>query len=224
MTKKKKSELALLLEDRSLLKQDVSKRTCEAYDALKVVIEKKLEDLRSEISNERVRLKYDQNGDYETHAYVGSNVMVFHMHTNVFSFPKEHGIWKNSYVEKDSDRAYCGVINIYNFLADSFLHNRMNDAGYLIGRVFVNKEGHYMMEGKGELGFLFKDFKGSTFDDRAMQRILDSAMKHVVEFDLQAPQYEKVQFVDVKQIKALSSIQELRTGKRLGFKFKSELE
>lgn len=224
MAKKKQTALGQLLEERSLLKQDVYKRTCDAYSTLRSVIENKIADLRTEVTNERVRLKYDSNGDYETHAFIGSDVLVFHMHTNVFTFPKEHGIWKNSYVEKDADRAYCGVINIYNFLADSFLHNRLNDAGYMIGRIYINKDGHYMLEGKGQLGFLFKDFKGSTFNEQEMDKVLEVAMKHAIEFDLHSPPYEKVQFVDVMQIKTQSSSQELRTGKRLGFKFKSELE
>lgn len=224
MTKKKKTKLAKLLEDRSLLKQDVFDKTGEIYQSFKGVIEEKLEKLREEVPNERVRLKYDTNGEFETHAFIGSDVLIFNMHSNVFTFPKEHGVWKNSYVEKDKDRAYCGVINIYNFLADSFLHNRLNDAGYLIGRIFVNKDSHYMVEGKGQLGFLFKDFKGATFDREAMEKVLEVAMQHAIEFDLHTPPYEKVQFVDVMQIKTLSSSQELKTGKRLGFKFKSELE
>ena len=224
MTKKKKTELGKLLEDRSLPKQDVFDKTGEIYQEFKDVIEKKLATLREEVPNERVRLKYDTNGDFETHAFIGSDVLVFNMHSNVFTFPKEHGVWKNSYVENDKDRAYCGVINIYNFLADSFLHNRLNDAGYLIGRIFVNKDAHYMVEGKGQLGFLFKDFKGATFDRNEMLKVLEVAMKHAIEFDLHTPPYEKVQFVDVMQIKTLSSSQELKTGKRLGFKFKSELE
>ncbi len=224
MTKKKKTELGKLLEDRSLLKQDVFDKTGEIYQEFKDVIEKKLATLREEVPNERVRLKYDTNGDFETHAFIGSDVLVFNMHSNVFTFPKEHGVWKNSYVENDKDRAYCGVINIYNFLADSFLHNRLNDAGYLIGRIFVNKDAHYMVEGKGQLGFLFKDFKGSSFDEESMLKVLNAAMQHAIEFDLQTPPYENVQLVNVMQIKTLSSTQELKTGKRLGFKFKSEFD
>ncbi len=224
MAKNEKNELAQLLEERSILKQDVYKKTSDAYAAFRTVIEDKIKNLREEVPNERVRLKYDENGEYETHAFIGSDVLVFNMHSNVFTFPKEHGVWKNSYVEKDQDRAYCGVIHIYNFLADSFLHNRLNDAGYMIGRIFINKEGHYMIEGKGQLGFLFKDFKGSVFEAEDMLKVLEVAMKHAIQFDLQTPPYENVKFINVMQIKTLSSAHELKTGKRLGFKFKSELE
>jgi len=34
------------------------------------------------------------------------------------------------------------MISIYNFLSDSFKFNRVNDIGYLIARVFTNKENH----------------------------------------------------------------------------------
>ena len=46
-------------------------------------------------------------------------------------------------------RTYCGVINMYNFLSDSFKYNRENDLGYLIGRMFINKENTFV-EGKGK--------------------------------------------------------------------------
>lgn len=222
--KKKENILSQRLESQSILKQDVYEKTRERYAALRGVIGQLLEDLRKDVPNERVRLDYDENGDYETHAFVGSDVLVFHMHSNVFTFAKEHAIWKNSYVEKDDQRAYCGVINIYNFLADSFLHNRMKDMGYLIGRVFINVDGHFMVEGKGQLGFLFKDFKDRVFDEKAMREVAEVAARHAIEFDLHTPPFEKVQHVNVLQIKTLSSAQEMKTGKRLGFRFKSELE
>lgn len=153
---------------------------------------------------------------------VGSDVLVFNMHSNVFSFPKEHSIWKNTYVKEDSNRAYCGIINIYNFLADSFLHNRMNDAGYLLGRIFINVDNHFMVEGKSQLGFLFKDFMNSQFNGEAMESIFATAVQQAVEFDLQTPPYKKVNGVNVEQIKAQTSLQEMQTGKRLGFRFEAE--
>ena len=160
----------------------------------------------------------------ETHAYVGSDVLVFNMHTNIFTFPSDASIWKNSYIEEDKERGYFGVINIYNFLAESFLQKRMNDAGYLIGRIFINKDGHFMIEGKGELGYLFRNIRSNQFDEEAMKNIFEIAVKHAVQFDLHTPPYQSVSFVSVMQIKSSTSAQELKTGKRLGFKFKYEQE
>ena len=211
-----------LLKERSILKQEVYKTTLKHYCKFRKVIEKEIDEFRVQINDERVRLEYDSNGDFETHAYVGSDVLVFNMHTNVFTFPRDAPIWKNSYVEDDHELGYFGVINIYNFLAESFLQKRMNDAGYLIGRIFINKDGHFMIEGKGELGYLFRNLRTNKFNLEEMKSIFEIAVKHAAEFDLHTPPYENVSIVSVMQIKTLTSAQELKTGKRLGFKFKYE--
>jgi hypothetical protein len=218
----KKDTLVTLLKERSLLKQDVYDQTLKTFTRFQGIVEEKLKSLRVEIPDERVRLRYDANGDFESHAYVGSDVLVFNMHSNVFSFPKENAVWKTSYIEKDNSNAYCGVINIYNFLADSFLQNRFNDAGYLIGRIFINKENHFMVEGKGQLGFLFRDFIHGELNDVELNKILDCAIQYAVEFDLLTPPYDAVNVVDVMHIKAQSTAQQLKTGKRLGFRFESD--
>lgn len=218
----KKDTLVTLLKERSILKQDVYDQTLKTFTRFQGIVEEKLKSLRVEIPDERVRLRYDANGDFESHAYVGSDVLVFNMHSNVFSFPKENAVWKTSYIEKDKNNAYCGVINIYNFLADSFLQNRFNDAGYLIGRIFINKENHFMVEGKGQLGFLFRDFIHGELNVVELNKILDCAIQYAVEFDLLTPPYDAVNVVDVMHIKAQSTAQQLKTGKRLGFRFESD--
>lgn len=220
--KQEKQSLVDLLRDRSILKQDVYDQTFKTFTIFQDVIEERLTKLREDIPDERVRLRYEENGDFESHAYVGSDVLVFNMHSNVFSFPTESAVWKTSYIEKDKSKAYCGVINIYNFLADSFLQNRFNDAGYLIGRIFINKENHFIVEGKGQLGFLFRDFMHGELNKVEMVKILDCAIQYAVEFDLLSPPYEAVNIVDVMHIKAQSTAQQLKTGKRLGFKFESD--
>lgn len=213
-----------LLKERSILKQDVYAKTLKCYCKFRKVIEEELESFRVQINDERVRLSYDDNGDFETHAYVGSDVLVFNMHTNVFTFPDDSAIWKNSYIEEEKGRGYFGVINIYNFLAESFLQKRMHDAGYLIGRIFINKDGHFMIEGKGELGYLFRNIRINQFNKDAMKNIFEVAVKHAAEFDLHTPLYQNVSIVSVMQIKSSTTAHELKTGKRLGFKFEYEQE
>ena len=92
------------------------------------------------------------------------------MHSNVFEFDKNHGIWKISYVENNDMNSYCGIINIYNFLSDSFKYDRLDDLGYLIGRIFINKDNHYFVEGKRQLGFLYNDFGNAVIDTKAIKR------------------------------------------------------
>ena len=223
MKKRQKEEsLAKILKTQSLLKQDVYEVTKSIFNNLKKELEAEIEHLRAEIKEERVRLKFENKGDFEAYAFVGSDALIFNMHTNVFCFPKENSMWKTSYVEEDPTRAYCGVINIYNFLADSFLHGRLNDPGYLIGRIFINKEKHFIVEGKGKLGFLFRDFINGEITTPVLKDIVQTSIKHAAEFDLLMPPFDIVNTVSVMQIQALSSSLQMKTGKRLGFKFKAE--
>lgn len=218
----KKKELAALLEKQSLLKQDVYEVTKDTFSKMKQFLTKEIDEYRTLIPNERVRLSVIDKGDFEIQAYVGSDLLVFHMHTNVFSFPKEHSIWKTSYVENDKTLAYCGIINIYNFLADSFLQDRMNDSGYLIGRIFVNKDNHFFIEGKGHLGTQFRDFINGELNDERFCQIIRYSINHAVNFDLLTPPYDIVNYVSVEDMKMISSSLNLKTAKRLGFRFSNE--
>jgi len=221
INKKKKSTLALL-EEQSLLKQDVFCVTKELFKEYKGIIAAKIDSFKETLNNDKVRLNFVDKNEFEAYAYVGSDLLVFSMHTNVFSFPKEHAVWKNSYVEKDKNRAYCGVIHIYNFLADSFIQTRLNDAGYLLGRIFINKEKHFFVEGKGDLGTQYRDFMHSELTVELMDELLEVAIRYAAEFDLLTPPYEMMSAISVQQIQAMSSSAQMKTGKRLGFRFRSE--
>jgi len=71
---------------------------------------------------------------------------------------RNHQVMSTPYVNKDAYRSYCGIINIYNFLSDSFKYNRINDIGYLICKLFIHKERHYFIERKRKSGFLYNNF------------------------------------------------------------------
>lgn len=217
-----KKDLAELLEKQSLIKQDVYDVVKKTFAKMKTFLSKEIDEYRTLVPDERVRLKTIDKGDFEIQAFVGSDLLLFHMHTNIFSFSKEHSIWKTSYVEEDSSRAYCGIINVYNFLADSFLQDRMNDSGYLIGRIFVNKDNHFFIEGQGHLGTQFRDFINGELNEERFCQIIRYSIQHSINFDLLTPPYDMVNHVSVGDMKMMSSSLNLKTAKRLGFRFRNE--
>jgi hypothetical protein len=219
-----KANIIDLLSTKAALKQDIASFSESVLDQLKRLAEAEVGDLRGHISDERVRLKIQDNGTHEFMLFVGSDVLVFQLHQNVFRMPDESGVWKTSYMQENPDRGYFGVINIYNFLAESFEQHRMNDEGYLIGRIFMNFEKHFLVEGKGQLGFLFNDLVNMELSDEKALHIIRVAMKFAIEFDLITPPYTMIQEVSLFQIQAISSDLKLSTGKRVGFKFSSEQE
>ena len=145
-----------LLKTKSSTKQEVYRITQSVFKDLNKVLKKKVEQMSSQMQNHdnSVEIEYNPKGDFETQIKFSGDVLIFHMHSNIFDFPPSHEIHKTSYVKEDKYRSFCGVIHIYNFLSDSLKYNRLNDVGHLIGRIFVNKESHYFVEGEKQLGFL----------------------------------------------------------------------
>ena len=141
------------------------------------------------------------------------------MHSNIFDFYPSHPIHKTSYVKQDSMRSFCGVIHIYNFLNDSFKYNRLNDVGNLIGRLFINKDRHFFVEGEKELGFLFNDFVNQELNSEYLEKIIDTSILFALNFDLLVPNFQDINLVNVHQMLDMNNAHKLRTSKSLGFRF-----
>lgn len=219
---KQRAEIIDLLLNKAALKQDIADYSEKVLDTFKQITKSELEVLSKSVDDTRVRLRFKDNGKYEFRLFVGSDALVFQLHTNVFRLPDDNPLWKTNYLNKNGANGYFAIINIYNFLAESFEKNRFGDPGYLIGRLFINHEGHFMVEGKGQLGFLFRNLEEDIISEESMRHIVQCSMAYAIEFDLITPPYEMIQEVNIMQINAISSDLKVATGKRLGFKFKAD--
>lgn len=224
--KNQRQQIVNTLKTKSVLKQDVYDLTLSNFELFKRVFKELRDDLIQQVSKaeQRVKVEYTEKGQFEAVLKVAGDVLIFNMHTNIFDFDKSHAIWKSSYVQEDSGRAYCGMITVYNFLSDSLKYNRLNDVGYLIARIFINKDGHFMVEGKKKLGFLFNDFAHSKIDKQQVTSIVEAIIIYCLEFDLLTPPFDSVKQVSVSEMLELSSNMHVKTGKRVGFKSQSDEE
>lgn len=225
MSEKPSKQLIIdVLKEKACLKQSVFRKTIDVFNDFKQEAEKLVEELKVEMCeiDNNVILEYQLKGDFEFHIKFGGDILVFFMHTNVFDFPKNHNIWQSSYVKENEMRAYCGMINVYNFLADSFKYNRVNDVGYLVARCFVNNELHYFVEGKKRLGILYNDFINETIDNRKIRSLIESTILYSLDFDLLTPPYNSMNEVSVMDIIEVTNAMKIKTGKRLGFRFQSD--
>jgi hypothetical protein len=210
------------LTKKAATKQEVY-RVCKSFfDMLKGITSELAETLENQIEDQYVEVKYLDKGEFEIELKFSGDTLIFHMHTNTFTFDKSHQIWNSSYVKEDKYRAYCGVINVYNFLSDSFKYNRENDLGFLVGRIFINKDKHFFTDGNGKMSFLFNDFQNSVLSKDYLSSIVQELMLHAMDFELMTPPFKEVQVVSVHQIMQMSSKMKLKTSKKLGFKFSNE--
>jgi hypothetical protein len=212
-----------IVTEKSVLKQDVFNNVILNFKILKQVLKEIADDLRTRVGHvdERIVIEYKETGEYEAKVRVAGDLLIFQMHTNVFKFDRENSLWKTSYLSENENRGYCGIINIYNFLNDSFKYNRSNDLGYLVGRIFVNFENHFMVEGKRQLGFLYNDFINNVLDKDQLKSIIQSSIIYCLDFDLLVPNYDLIKEVSVRDVNKMIDDSRMRTGKRLGFVFKS---
>lgn len=212
------------LVSKSALKKQVYQNTLEVFHEMKGVADLVRFELDQRLMEQQQKVKVDfrDKGLFEAELRFSGDLLLFSMHSNVFEFPRMHEVMKTQYVKEDPDRSYCGVINIYNFLTDSFHFNRYNDVGYLVARLFVNKENYFLVEGKHQTSFYFNQFMNHPINQQDLRNIIESAMLYSLEFDLLTPPYDLVKQVTVGEIKESASARQLKTGKRLGFKFQAD--
>ncbi len=213
-----------MINEKTTLKQLVYDNTFNVFTELKEVLHEMSAELNeaTEELDRRIKIEYRDRGKFEAQLQVAGDTLIFSMHTNVFEFNREHIIWQNSYVEKDKDNSYCGIINIYNFLSDSFKYNRNADEGYLIGRIFINREYQYFVEGKRQVSLRHNNFGSARLDKQALVGIAEAAVNYSLDFDLLVPPYDAVKIVSVDQMNTKIENSKMQTGKRLGYRFNSD--
>ncbi len=210
---------------KSTVKQKVFENTKQTFGILKKVLKKLeadyLDIVKNQVPDSSLPLFKDK-GPFEAEFIIGGDLLVFSMHSNVFEFDDKHPVLKTKYVVDDPLRSYCGTINIYNFLADSFKYNRFNDLGYLVARIFINKDKHFFVEGKRQTDEVVKDFAIDAISPGVLRQIVETAIQYSIEFDLLVPPYDQVKMATVEQMRQKMSHSRMTTGKRLGFSFKTD--
>lgn len=214
-------ELLDLVKTKSVLNKDVTDRTFEAFSVFKKILAQVEKTLHQEISDDRLKFKYNDNGTFEAELKVGDDILIFLMFTNALIFDSNNAIYKTSYVSKDPSRATCGMISIYNFLSDSFKYERRNDIGFLVGRVFINKDNHFFMEGKKQLGVLFNDFSTNVISEESVLAVIEKSIQYSVDLDLNVPSFDQMKEISVHDVIDYSLQASISSGKRLGFRFEN---
>ena len=213
-----------LLSTKSSTKQFVFRQSKDVFQEIKNQLSIIADALNSNICNvdESVLVEYRDRGEYEAEIRFSGDVVIFQMHTNVFTFEKTHAVWKTSYVREDNMRAYFGMINMFNFLSDSFKYNRLGDVGHLIGRIFVNKDKHFFVEGKRQFGYQYNNAAGDVLTPEGIRHIVEMAIVYALDFELTTPDFNSHREITVHQMQEMSSHLKNSTSKQLGFKFKTK--
>lgn len=210
-----------LLHDKVTLKQDVLALTKKWFGELNEVIVSEVPLLKLGLRDQRIRMDFTVKSDYETRIMIGSDALIFHLHTNVFTIPEDNPLWKDPYVKKDFSRGYFGVVYVYNFSAQSILQNRIGDEGALLARIYINKENHFVVEGVQQVALRFPKISKNILSKEVFVEMLHLLFLGAVSNDLIIPPYDAVSGINVDQLNELSENLGIRTNKTLGFRSSS---
>jgi hypothetical protein len=221
----RQQEILMGLNVKSHLKLKVFNQTKEVFSLLKEILNEMSNDLNDMLDNtndRRVRLEYRDRGHFEAELKFADDVLIFSMHSDIFQFNREHPFWKTEMAKKDPDNSFCGIISIYNFLSDSLKYNRNDDLGYLVARIFVNKDKSFLVEGKRQENKSVSSIGKRQLGKEELVSIVESAMLYTLNFDLLVPPFDLVKVASVEQINDKIESAKLQTGKRMGFKYNSD--
>jgi hypothetical protein len=209
------------LKQKSSAKQSIYRNTLATFDLLRKVSQELVVELSRRITpvDSTVIIEYRPVNDMEFHIRFSGDLLVFVLHSNIVTFPDDYGPMATRYVENDFRRRFFGHIMAYNFMADSIKYQRMNDPGYLVGRLLINIDNHYFLEGVQQLELPDNDMSDNPVTEDSLKLFVESAMIAAVNNDLIAPPLSDIQKISVKQ--KLEN-QQVSRGSKVGFSFYHE--
>ncbi len=219
MTKRKEQfqPILELLKSKAGAKQLTYRNVCQAFEHLKTESKAIVKELNKHIAplDKSIVIEFKEINEFEFHLKFSGDLLVFMMQSNIITFDPEHEVMKTNYVNEKESRKYFGHIMLYNFLADSYKFNRLDDPGYLIARLLINCENHFFIEGVKPLNFLFPDIKANLLAAPMINLFIEKAMVAALENDLVAPPYPKIKYV--KLVQMINQNIELGRGHKIGF-------
>ncbi|EIM73912.1 hypothetical protein A3SI_16852 [Nitritalea halalkaliphila LW7] len=194
------SNLATKLQEKAALKAAVFKLTQSAFKRLEMQAHQLAQELHAQVKLDAgVQVQFDQVNAHEFILRFGEDALVVILQSNVVKLPEERYLSKAKYVKADDKRAYFGQILVYNFLSDTITYNRMEDHGYLIGRLLLNIENKFFIEGERNLVFHYPELKENDLTDEKLRDMLMLLMRSAVDNDLLAPAFQELMVINYQQ-------------------------
>ncbi|MEG2282158.1 MAG: hypothetical protein RSB93_02925 [Rikenellaceae bacterium] len=214
-----RKEILGMLETKSLTKAQVNSIIHDEFQEMKNTLHEMSGEINESLDDDErtIKIEYRDKGTFVAQLQVADDILIFNMHTDVFCFDPKNEIWKNEHILKNSYNGYFGIINIYNFLSDTFKYTRTEDEGYLIARIFVNREKMFFVEGEGLDEFGVSAFGKRALTEEIMINIIEKVIVKTIGFDLYVPPFSMIQRVNASQVNTKIENSKIETGKRFGF-------
>ena len=189
------------LHQKSVTKQAIYRNTKATFDRMKVIAQDIVKKLTTRITKKDadVIIEYTNISEFEFHVKFSGDLLMFIMHTNIITFPEDYELMRNDYIEEDFRRRFFGHIMAYNFMADTIKYNRIDDPGYLVGRMLINIDRHFVIEGVKQMELPYDRIAQNVINNKTLRLIIESAMVAAVNNDLMGQDVSDIERITLKQ-------------------------
>lgn len=164
-----------------------------------------------------VPIKVERINDLEFIFRVGGDVLIFILQSNIVRLPDDTYLSRSKYLKEDETLRYFGQILIYNFIADTLTYGRLDDPGYLIGRILLNRENKFFLEGDRKIVFSFPELRDNPSSHEKMRSLIERLLESALDNDLLAPAFHDIMVITYQQ--KLEHTSSMGNPKKIGFDF-----
>jgi hypothetical protein len=162
-----------------------------------------------------VPVKLEKINDFEFTFRIGGDVLVFILQSNIVRLPDDTYLSKSKYLKEDNSLKYFGQILIYNFISDTITYGRLDDPGYLIGRILLNRENKFFLEGDRKIVYSFPELRDNPVTIEKMRSLVEQLVISALDNDLLAPAFQDIMLITYHQ--KLEHTSSMGNIKKIGF-------
>ncbi|MCL6258680.1 hypothetical protein M3O96_06255 [Aquiflexum sp. TKW24L] len=175
------------------------------------------EIIEANTEENQIPIKVERTNAFEFVFRIGGDALIFILQSNIVRLPDENYLSKSKYLKDDVSLRYFGQVLIYNFLSDTIEFGRLDDPGYLIGRILLNRENKFFLEGDRKIVFNFPELKENTVNPDKMRDFVEQLVVSALENDLLAPAFGDIMVITYQQ--KIEHISGLGNPQKIGFDF-----
>ncbi|GAB2624854.1 hypothetical protein [Belliella aquatica] len=211
------SDIINKIETTSQLKQKLFEQVTSFFTDLEKTCREVAIELQKKSANNAIAVKIEKINDYEFLFRVGGDVLVFILQSNIVRLSDDAYISKSKYLKDDVTLRYFGQVLVYNFLADTLTYGRLDDPGYLISRILINRENHFFLEGDRKIVFEFPELKDNPITKEKNRKLVENLVLSALNNDLLAPNFNDIMLISYHQ--KLEHTSSMGNPKKIGFDF-----
>lgn len=194
------SNIVSKIQSTSKLKQNLFVQVTDLFQLLEQSSRALASKLEASCGSENsVPIKVEKTNEYEFSFQVGEDVLVFILQSNIVRLSEETYLSKSKYLKSDASLNYFGQILVYNFLGETIKNERLDDPGYLLGRLMLNRENKFFLEGDRKMVYHFPELHENVVTVPKMKDFLELLVSSALDNDLLAPAFGDIMIINYFQ-------------------------